>query len=148
MHVRFPFANVGSILDELKSSTWARNVTYRGRVLWKTISVQRDLGDIIIQADYIGRGTKIYTLSEEEFEKMQRLESVNGMGLELYGVSRDLQYITESACSSIEEVLSSPLTRMNSFVDFANIPVIKSLSRGKVRLVNDMSGTWSFVQYP
>lgn len=145
MRVKIPIRDLGSVVLEMKKSYWARNVTYKGRVLWKSVTVQRDLGDVILQATYSVSRERLYYLTLEDFDSIQRLAPVKDLRFGFTVISRDFQRQT-GFFDSIEEALTAPFF-MDAAIDLISLPVVKKLSREKAGLACDINNDWFFIQH-
>ena len=144
--VKYLIKDIKAVLKELKRTSTTDNVLFRNRILWKSVYIQRDIGDIIIHAEYYTKKTRLFDITIHDLEAMKSFTQLDKMELKMCGISKDLTQRT-GYCTDIEGVLGSNFQIPTWHTNYEDPPIIRKLTKDKVRLVNDINGDWLFIQY-
>ena len=161
-YAKLPIKDIKEVVRKLKTFYSTRNATYKGRKVSRYIWVQRDLGDVIIQAEYSVEFIFFMTLRFKDIEAMVSLTRPD-INASVYYCTISKDYLSVSDYKrSIEEALSAlthepshiykesggvTVNLGDSYFNIESIPLIDKLSRhGTIKLVNSVDNQWYFVQ--
>jgi hypothetical protein len=109
MLVKFPIPDMKEVIREIRYSEGAGNLSYKSRILSKYIWVQKDLGDVIVNAEYSIPFSLFRGLYSKDITIMESLQRIPDGSVWYTVVSKDYLEIT-AARITLDEAISSPLS--------------------------------------